>query len=315
MPSPPGGERRRELVVVGRGWSGCRIGAGDRRHYIQATSPTRHSVRRSSGTIERFGRLDILVNNAGWTPRVDRRSRCAHQRDPLQDDPEVNVYGTWWMCKAAMPHLKRPRVASSTSPPSPVCGRWVRHFVRHGQAALNALTEDLAKFHGRSGATPSPPASVATPWTSEWGDLHTSIAAISPAGRSTPERLCNGRDGVRDQHLHERDDSQGRRRHDPGALSTQRWIIAPQRGGAARWPPWSPGSVRLGPRSRHLRTHRLDLLGPQVERVLGDPCATVDRLELVAPLRKTKSPTLASKASLSRSASVMRPRSATRIHR
>ena len=56
------------------------------------------------------------------------------------------------------------------------------------KAALTALTEDLAQFHGPVRCNAVAPGLVATPWTSEWGDLHTSIAAISPAGRSaTPE--------------------------------------------------------------------------------------------------------------------------------
>ena len=56
------------------------------------------------------------------------------------------------------------------------------------KAALDALTKDLAKFHGLVRCNAVAPGLVATPWTSEWGDLHTSIAAISPAGGRQFER-------------------------------------------------------------------------------------------------------------------------------
>ena len=138
---------------------------------------------------DRFGRLDILVNNAGWTTRVDHADHAALTNEILFKTIEVNVYGTWWMCKAAMPHLKSTEgcIVNVTS----IAGlRPMGSSLAYGmaKAALNALTEDLAKFHGPVRCNAVAPGLVATPWTSEWGDLHTSIAAISPAGRSaTPE--------------------------------------------------------------------------------------------------------------------------------
>ena len=69
-------------------------------------------------TVERFGRLDILVNNAGWTTVVP------HDRlDELTDEIflktfEVNVFGTWWLTKAAIPLLRGsddPSVVTITS--------------------------------------------------------------------------------------------------------------------------------------------------------------------------------------------------------
>ena len=85
------------------------------------------------------------------------------------------------MCKAAMPHLKKTEgcIVNVTS----IAGlRPMGSSLAYGmaKAALNALTEDLAKFHGPVRCNAVAPGLVATPWTSEWGDLHTSIAAISP---------------------------------------------------------------------------------------------------------------------------------------
>ena len=136
---------------------------------------------------QHLGPITLLVDNAGIV------GKATTVRD-LKDDilartSEVNVYGTWWMCKAAMPHLKKTEgcIVNVTS----IAGlRPMGSSLAYGmaKAALNALTEDLAKFHGPVRCNAVAPGLVATPWTSEWGDLHTSIAAISPAGRSaTPE--------------------------------------------------------------------------------------------------------------------------------
>ena len=159
-------------------------------HYIQGDiSDETQCQALVEGTIERFGRLDILVNNAGWTTRVDHADHAALTNEILFKTIEVNVYGTWWMWQGvdAAPEehrgLHRQRHLHRRSAADGV-------VLAYGmaKAALNALTEDLAKFHGPVRCNAVAPGLVATPWTSEWGDLHTSIAAISPAGRSaTPE--------------------------------------------------------------------------------------------------------------------------------
>ncbi|MTH91079.1 MAG: SDR family NAD(P)-dependent oxidoreductase, partial [Actinobacteria bacterium] len=58
-------------------------------------------------TINEFGQLDFLINNAGWTTLV-----AHHDLDSLTDEIfektfDVNVFGTWWLTKAAIPHLKK----------------------------------------------------------------------------------------------------------------------------------------------------------------------------------------------------------------
>ena len=57
-------------------------------------------------TIERFGRLDILVNNAGWTTVVPHHDLDALTDEIFRKTFEVNVFGTWWLTKRAIPHLK-----------------------------------------------------------------------------------------------------------------------------------------------------------------------------------------------------------------
>ena len=159
-------------------------------HYLQADiSDEAQCQSLIAGAVERFGRLDILVNNAGWTTRVDHADHAALTNEILLKTIEVNVYGTWWMCKAAMPHLKETEgcIVNVTS----IAGlRPLGSSVAYGmaKAALNSLTEDLAKFHSPVRCNAIAPGLVATPWTADWDDLHAGIAAMVPAKRvATPE--------------------------------------------------------------------------------------------------------------------------------
>jgi ketoreductase RED2 len=141
-------------------------------------------------TLERFGRLDILVNNAGWTTVVPH-----HDIDGLTDEVfrktfEVNVFGTWWLTKAALPHLREspdPNVVMITS----VAGlRPVGSSIAYAmtKAALNHLTQLLAKSCGPVRVNAVAPGLVATPWTADWDAQHAGVAAAAPLHRSaTPE--------------------------------------------------------------------------------------------------------------------------------
>ena len=143
------------------------------------------------GTLERFGRLDILVNNAGWTTRVDHADHEAMTNEILFKTIEVNVYGTWWMSKKAVPHLKQTEgcIVNVTS----IAGlRPLGSSLAYGmaKAALNSLTEDMAKFQAPVRVNAVAPGLVATPWTADWEDLHAGIAAVVPSGRSATSEDC-----------------------------------------------------------------------------------------------------------------------------
>jgi ketoreductase RED2 len=141
-------------------------------------------------TLEQFGRLDILVNNAGWTTLVPH-----HDLDGLTDEIfrktfEVNVFGTWWLTKAAIPHLREspdPNVVMITSLAGvrPIGSSMAYAMTK---AALNHLTLLLAKSYGPVRVNAVAPGLVATPWTADWGNQHDAIAAVAPLHRSaTPE--------------------------------------------------------------------------------------------------------------------------------
>jgi len=159
-------------------------------HYIQGDISREEDCKALvAGAVERFGRLDVLVNNAGWTVRLDHADLEAMTNEILFKTIEVNVYGTWWMSKAAMPHLKEAEgcIVNVTS----IAGlRPVGSSLAYGmaKAALNSLTEDMAKFQSPVRVNAVAPGLVATPWTEDWDETHAQLGAIVPARRSaTPE--------------------------------------------------------------------------------------------------------------------------------
>ena len=142
---------------------------------------------------EQFGRLDVLINNAGWTARVDHADHEALTNEILFKTIEVNVYGTWWMSKAAMPALKE--TAGAIVNITSIAGlRPVGSSLAYGmaKAALNSLTEDLAKYCAPARVNAVAPGLVVTPWTADWDDMHAGLAAIAPAKRSAaPEDIAH----------------------------------------------------------------------------------------------------------------------------
>ncbi len=143
-------------------------------------------------TVDRFGRLDILVNNAGWTTRVPHADLDSLTDEIFRKTFEVNVFGTWWLTKAAMPHLRNssdPNVVTITS----IAGiRPIGSSIAYAmtKAALNHLTALLAKACGPVRVNAVAPGLVATPWTSEWADQHAAVAATTPLHRSATPDDC-----------------------------------------------------------------------------------------------------------------------------
>ena len=141
-------------------------------------------------TIERFGRLDILVNNAGWTTRVAHTDLDALSDEIFRKTFEVNVFGTWWLTKAAMPHLRNSPAGTVVTVTSIAGLRPIGSSIAYAmsKAALNHMTALLAKSCGPVRINAVAPGLVATPWTSQWEDQHAAVAATTPMHRSaTPE--------------------------------------------------------------------------------------------------------------------------------
>jgi len=132
------------------------------------------------------------VNNAGWTTVVAHDDLDALTDEIFEKTFAVNVFGTWWLTKAAMPHLRRspdPNVVMITS----VAGlRPTGSSIAYSmtKAALNQLTRLLAKSCGPVRVNAVAPGLVATPWTADWDLAHESVAQTAPLHRSATPDDC-----------------------------------------------------------------------------------------------------------------------------
>lgn len=146
-----------------------------------------------AAAVETFGRLDILVNNAGWTTRVPHDDLDALSNEILFKTIEINVYGTWWLTRAAMPHLKKAEKGCVVNVSSIAGLRAIGSSTAYGmaKAAINNLTMDLARNCKPVRVNAIAPGLVQTPWTEDWADLHAGVAAMVPAGRSATPEDCS----------------------------------------------------------------------------------------------------------------------------
>ena len=142
--------------------------------------------------VDRFGRLDVLVNNAGWTRIVEHSDLDALTDEILRRTFEVNVFGTWWLTRAAMPYLRRspdPNVVMTTS----VAGlRPVGSSIAYAmsKAALNHLTALLAKSCGPVRVNAVAPGLIDTPLSAGLTEQHAAVAATAPLRRSGHPEDC-----------------------------------------------------------------------------------------------------------------------------
>jgi ketoreductase RED2 len=143
-------------------------------------------------TVDRFGRLDILVNNAGWTTRIPHTDLDALTDEIFRKTFEVNVFGTWWLTKAAMPHLRESTDGNVVTITSIAGSRPIGSSIAYAmsKAALNHMTALLAKACGPVRVNAVAPGLVATPWTSQWEDQHAAVAAAAPLRRSATPDDC-----------------------------------------------------------------------------------------------------------------------------
>jgi ketoreductase RED2 len=143
-------------------------------------------------TVERYERLDVLVNNAGWTTRIDHRDLDALTDSVFRRTFEVNVFGTWYLTKAAIPHLHRSDDGNVVTITSVAGVRPVGSSIAYAmsKAALNHMTALLAKSYGPIRFNAVAPGLVATPWTSDWDDLHSAVADTNPVPRSATPDDC-----------------------------------------------------------------------------------------------------------------------------
>ena len=161
--------------------------------YVQADiSDKAQGQRLLDETVARFGRLDLLVNNAGWTTLVPHGDLDALTDEIFMKTFEVNVFGTWWLTKAAMPLLRASSDGHVVNITSIAGVRPVGSSIAYSmtKAALNQMTRLLAKSHGPVRVNAVAPGLVATPWTKDWDTQHAGVAAVAPLKRSATSDDC-----------------------------------------------------------------------------------------------------------------------------
>ena len=143
-------------------------------------------------TVERYGQLDFLINNAGWTTSVAHEDLDGLTDEIFRRTFEVNVFGTWWLTKRAIPHLRRSTDPNIVNITSIAGGRPVGSSMAYSmtKAALNQMTLLLAKSYGPIRINAVAPGLVATPWTADWDAQHAGVAAIAPIPRSATPDDC-----------------------------------------------------------------------------------------------------------------------------
>jgi len=144
-------------------------------------------------TIETFGRLDILVNNAGFTSVIPHADLDGVTEEVFRRIIDVNIFGTWYLSRAAVPVLKESGSGNIVNISSIAGLRPVGSSIPYSisKAGVNQMTRLMANVLGpeiRVNAVA--PGLVETPWTESWDTLHAAVAARSPMKRSATAEDC-----------------------------------------------------------------------------------------------------------------------------
>ena len=162
--------------------------------YVQADVGDKAQGRALIDTaLERFGRLDMLVNNAAWTQAVEHSNLEGLTDEILQRTFQVNVFGTWWLTQAAMPHLKESPDGNVVMITSLAGLRPFGSSIAYSmsKAALHQLTCVLAKACGPVRVNAIAPGMIETPWTDKHAAARAAIGERTPLQRvGTPDDIA-----------------------------------------------------------------------------------------------------------------------------
>ena len=161
--------------------------------YVQADISDKQSGQNLiDKTLNKFGQLDILINNAGWTTLVAHQDLDALTDEIFEKTFNVNIFGTWWLTKAAMPHLQKSTDGNVVNITSIAGLRPVGSSIAYAmtKAALNHMTILLAKSCGPVRVNAVAPGLVETPWTKDWQAQHDNVSRIAPLKRSATPQDC-----------------------------------------------------------------------------------------------------------------------------
>jgi ketoreductase RED2 len=139
-----------------------------------------------AAAIDRYGRLDVLVNNAGTTAVIPHEQLDAVTDEIFRRILDTNLLGTWYLTRAALPHLRRSPAGAVVNVTSIAGVRPTGSSIPYAvsKAAINHLTRLLAKVSGPVRINAVAPGLVRTPWTKDWGGLHDLVSHAAPLARS-----------------------------------------------------------------------------------------------------------------------------------
>jgi len=156
--------------------------------YIQAdVSDPAQAARLVEQAADRHGRLDIVVNNAGTTKVIPHHDLDAATAEVWERILQVNVIGTWNVCRAAAPRLRSTGDGVIVNITSLAGVRPTGSSIPYAvsKAALNHLTVLLANVLGpeiRVNAVA--PGLIDTPWTADWDQLREVVRSVAPLKRT-----------------------------------------------------------------------------------------------------------------------------------
>ena len=93
-------------------------------------------------TVREFGKLDILVNNAAFQKHADSLEDITEER--FDETLRTNIYGYFYMAKAALPHLKKGACIINTGSVTGLEGSSNLLDYSATKGAIHAFTKSLA---------------------------------------------------------------------------------------------------------------------------------------------------------------------------
>jgi 3-oxoacyl-[acyl-carrier protein] reductase len=144
-------------------------------------------------TVDELGGLDLLVNNAATTYFIPHTDLDGLTSEVWDDILNVNLKGTFFACRAAMPHLKRRKgnivnIASVAG----VAGSGSSIAYAASKGAVITLTKSLAKaFAPEVRVNAVAPGPVQTRWLADHQDMIDQALIQTPLKRAaTPEDVA-----------------------------------------------------------------------------------------------------------------------------
>ena len=145
-------------------------------------------------TVRELGGLDVLVNNAGTTRFIDHVNLDALTDEVWDDIFAVNLKGTFYGCRAALPHLReRGGCIVNVTSVAGLQGHGSSIPYAASKAAVNCMTKSLARAFGPqvrvNAVAPGP---VLTRWLADQMDHVARSLNVTPMGRAaTPEDIAD----------------------------------------------------------------------------------------------------------------------------